>query len=101
MQRRVAEAQAIEPLVSMLEAPGTSNEDSQRCQAACSCLATLSVDNPPIQLATAQAGALPLLIQLLQHERNKTRENAALAIAMLAAAHENKRLIAQAAGRRL
>ena len=96
VQTHVAQAGAVEPLVTMLERDAGADAH----EAACAALATLAKDHPANQTMSAKAGAVPLLVGLIAADRIKERirENAAHALAMLAADAENKVLIAQAGG---
>ena len=94
LQKRVAQAGAIVPLVAMLE----SRVGSEAHEAACASLATLSVDSASNQEGVAKAGAIPLLIDLIQDSKPAIRENASFAIAMLSDLVENKVVIAYEGG---
>ena len=94
LQSRVAQAKAIEPMVRMLE----KHAGPEAHEAACGSLATLAVDCPSNQEEIAFAGAVPLLIELIQDRKTAISENAAFAIAMLSDLVNNKILIANKGG---
>ena len=94
LQKRVAQANAIKPLVSMLEQH--AGADAHR--AACGSLATLAVSSTSNQKEIADVGAIPLLIDLMQDPKPDICENACFAVAMLSDLVDNKVLIANAGG---
>jgi hypothetical protein len=98
LKARAAAANAIAPLVRMLDSSNYRHADNQ--EAACAALATLAVDDHPNQLAVASASAVPLLISLLQHSKLRIREHASRAVAMLLDAAENTAPVANAGGMR-
>lgn len=94
--RRIADKQVVAQLVHMLEAA----DGAPSTDAACVCLGTLAAGDAQNQLMVARAGAIPLLIDLLQRQATagRTRAHACHAIARLTEIDENRGRVALAGG---
>eukprot|EP00250_Pteridium_aquilinum_P020042 c24680_g1_i2 orf=734-1888(+) len=84
----LAAAGVIIPLVSMLSSPSVEDQD-----ASLQALLNLAVRNERNKLKIVKAGALPLLVELLQLDNANLRESAAAVILTLSASNANKPLI--------
>lgn len=84
----LAAAGAIIPLVSMLSSPSVDAQD-----ASMQALLNLAVRNERNKLKIVKAGAVPLLVKLLQLDNANLRESAAAVILTLSASNANKPII--------